>query len=837
MLRVGWYRFRTTLARRAAGYVTLIVLIALLGGIAIAAVAGARRTQSSFPAFYRGTKPSDLSIPTAAFGVTGNTGYDAANVAKVAGIPRVKRVASAAGLNDSLLAPDGSELGRPADAPENFFLQTEGSVDGFGFDQDRITITRGRTADPSRADELVMSESIARIMHISVGDVLHVGFYTNAQEAAPGPSGDEWRPNAFRRADIKVVGFGVLNSSIVQDDIDAAAANFVLFTPALTRPLLQCCASSTQTGLVLEHGARDVPAVEHELVRAFPILATHFDVPSLNVQKAERAIKPESIALAVFGFVAALAALLIAAQLLARQLRSGAGDRDTLRVLGATRAMLMGDALLGITGAVGLAALLAAVIAIALSPLTPIGPVRSVYPARGLAIDWTVVGLGALVLCVALVVVAGLQAWRETTHRTRHQEVSARAGAGTARIVGATRLPAPAAAGTLFALEPAGGRNAAPIRSAILGTALALVIVVTTLTFGTSLHTLVGKPALYGWNWNEELSGGGGVGAVPETLAAADLAKDRDVAAWSGVYFGVSDINGVTTPALAETPGSAVAPPLLSGHGVDAAGEIVLGPNTLAALHKHVGDRVSVNTGAAKSADLVIVGTASMPAIGGSGSGSAHMEMGTGALFATQLIPSSLQDPSGNTPHGPNAYLVRFTPGVDPRAATASLSKIANGLSLPTNWGVTVVPVQRPAEIVNYRAMTSTPLVLGGALAVGAVVALALTLVASVRHRRHDLALLKTFGFTRWQLAAVVAWQSSVAVVIGAVIGIPAGVLLGRALWTLFAREISAVPQVTAPVGAIALIALSALVLANLVAAVPAFQAARTKTAMLVRDV
>ena len=41
-----------------------------------------------------------------------------------------------------------------------------------------------------------------------------------------------------------------------------------------------------------------------------------------------------------------------------------------------------------------------------------------------------------------------------------------------------------------------------PVRSAILGATLAMVVVVATIGFGASLNTLVSHPALYGWNWN-----------------------------------------------------------------------------------------------------------------------------------------------------------------------------------------------------------------------------------------------------------------------------------------------------------------------------------------------
>jgi ABC-type lipoprotein release transport system permease subunit len=131
--------------------------------------------------------------------------------------------------------------------------------------------------------------------------------------------------------------------------------------------------------------------------------------------------------------------------------------------------------------------------------------------------------------------------------------------------------------------------------------------------------------------------------------------------------------------------------------------------------------------------------------------------------------------------------------------------------------------------------MGATPSLLAAGLAAGAIVALGLTLAASVRRRRRDLALLKTLGFTRRQLAATVAWQASVAVIIGVALGVPFGIALGRWLWILFAREIYAVPRPTVPVLSVVLVALGALVLANVVAALPGRSAARTPAALILR--
>jgi hypothetical protein len=94
---------------------------------------------------------------------------------------------------------------------------------------------------------------------------------------------------------------------------------------------------------------------------------------------------------------------------------------------------------------------------------------------------------------------------------------------------------------------------------------------------------------------------------------------------------------------------------------------------------------------------------------------------------------------------------------------------------------------------------------------------------------------LKTLGFTGAQLAATVAWQSSVAVGIGTVFGAPLGVALGRFLWDLFAREINAVPDPSVPVLSVVLVAVGALVLANLVAAVPGRIAASTPAGLALK--
>jgi putative ABC transport system permease protein len=830
-LRVVWYRFWATVRSRWPGYLALVVLIGALGGLAMGAIVAARRTQSSFATFLASTNPSDVVVGSSLLNpaLGPGSGYDTALIHRIAGLPGVRAASSVGGF-------DAIPLNlRPAQsaAVQNAAVQTEGSIDGLYLHQNRVTVLQGRLPNLDRADEFVTDAATARVLGLHVGEVIPWGFYSDAQV---GLSNNLPTTPPYLQVNERLVGTVVFNNAVIQDEVDATNTPLTsLFTPALTRQLTHCCLTFTFTGLQLVHGSRDVSAVEAEVGRVIPPgLPRDFTSTATIAGKANRALKPESIALGVFGAIAALAALLIAGQLIGRQLRLGADETRTLRALGADPTMTMGDGLLGTLLAVAVGTLVAVGVAVALSPLAPLGAVRPVYPARGVALDGTVLAGGAAVLMLGLGVVAAALALRQAPHRVSSRDEPA--GGRTSRVASSAAsagLPPPAVAGIRLALEPGSSGTAVPVRSAMLGAVLAMVVVTATLTFGASLSTLAARPALYGWNWSYLLSGGQGVGTIPPQ-AHALLAGDRTVAATSDLYFATLEIDGQTVPALGSTPRAPVAPPLLSGHAFNAANQVVLGATTLADVHRHVGDVVEVRVGDAPPTRLRIVGTATMPTIGAAGA-SQHTTMGTGALLSYQLIPPTVRNSFQNSPDGPNAIFVRLRDGADPTTARRALDRIATALGLPTNYGVTVVPVQRPAEIVNYQSMGTTPIILGAGLGVGAFVALGLTLMASVRRRRQELALLKTLGFTRRQLAATVAWQSSVAVVVGAAVGAPIGVALGRALWILFADDIHAVARPSVPLLTITALAVGAILLANLVAAVPGRVAARTPTATLLR--
>jgi predicted lysophospholipase L1 biosynthesis ABC-type transport system permease subunit len=375
------------------------------------------------------------------------------------------------------------------------------------------------------------------------------------------------------------------------------------------------------------------------------------------------------------------------------------------------------------------------------------------------------------------------------------------------------------------------------VRSALLGSVIAVVVVTASITFGSSLSFLVSHPPLYGWGWDYALlSGFSAAENLPAAETAALLDHDPVVAHWAGVYFETMELDGQAVPVLASSPNAPVSPPLLSGHGLQAASQVVLGPRTLAQLHKRVGDTVIAGTGQGPPVRLRIVGTATLPTIGGSGDPS--LQMGTGAIAAAARFPAQALNQQGSPVPGPMAVFITIRPGVTPAAAQRSLDQVTAALNRPSDPDGPVsgvVSALRPAEIASYGTVDFTAVILACLLAAGAISALGLTLIASVRRRRREFALLKTLGFTQRQLAATVAWQSSVPAVAGVIFGIPLGIAIGRWLWTLFARGISAVPDPNVPVLYIAAVAFGAVLFANLAAVFPGIIAARTPTALLLR--
>src|SRR5580692_9684377 len=96
-MRVAWYHFSATFRQRLSSYLTLILLIGLIGGLSMAAIANARRTQSSYPTFLASTNPSDLT-----FSIFGATTSGRTIKREILKLPSVRHVST---VDDPPLVP------------------------------------------------------------------------------------------------------------------------------------------------------------------------------------------------------------------------------------------------------------------------------------------------------------------------------------------------------------------------------------------------------------------------------------------------------------------------------------------------------------------------------------------------------------------------------------------------------------------------------------------------------------------------------------------------------------------------------------------------------------
>ena len=803
-----WFWCLRSLRIRLRAYAAVAVLLALLGGLTLASFAGARRTASAYPRFREAGRALDVQV---------NAGdFEAENPAVAGRMPGVTGTAT----YFAFLAAPVDDEGRP---DLDFGGEAAGSLDGLYFTRDRFVVTSGRLPDPSRPHEVAVNEHAARAQGIRPGQRFRIGvFDPDFEEAVYSDS----PPPPVDRMEVTVVGVGLFPDEVVQDDTDRLPR--VLFTPAFTAREREY-GTYAWTGVEVQGGDAGVDRFKRDYLAALPPGApASFRERSDVTARTQEAVRPLAVALGVFGGLAALATLLLVGQALVRLIRADGEDLVVLRALGA------GPRLVSLVSLPGAAVALAAgitgalAVAVALSPFAPIGPLRRVEPDRGIALDWTVLAVGAVSFGLVLGAVCLVAAVRQAPHR---RQARARLGvARRSRLAGAfsgAGLPLPAVAGIRMALESGAGRTAVPTRAALGGAVVAVMALVAALVFGTSLRALVDRPPLYGWDWDLTILDEAGYGDIDVARAGEVLDADAGVAAWSGVYFQSVDLDGVGVPVIGTVAGAPVSPPLLEGRELRAPGEIVLGRSTLEALGKDVGDTVVLAPGELDQ-PLRVVGVAVFPTVGPVLG--AYTSLGDGALLTYEQIPGWDEISSG-----PKALFVRFDDEADDDTTSTRLAETLAGVGVFPG-SAQPLPVQRPAEIVNYESMGTAPALLAGVLVLAAVVSLGLALASGVGRRRRDLSLLKALGFTRRQVSATVVWQASLIVAIGLVAGVPLGVALGRWLWILFAERLPVVAQPSIPALLLAGLGVALVVLGNVVSAVPARLAGRTPVATILRS-
>jgi hypothetical protein len=584
----------------------------------------------------------------------------------------------------------------------------------------------------------------------------------------------------------------------------------IRFTPALYRRYGSAGLGHfvRELAVRLRNGAADLPAFRDGVHRIAGKHAYGFFDPSAGRPQLQRSVDLLTGALRLLAVVVGLAAMLLVGQALLRDAAKGLPAQPALRAIGMTRSQLVRvGALRSVVIAVPATAL-TVLLAYLLSPLAPIGRAGELEPHPGFRFDSSIVLPGAGIVLLALlllgvagtarVVVFGLGGGSGPPHGAGSRIATALGRAGFSPALGA---------GARMALVRRSRASAVPVRATLVAAVLAVGVTVMATTFAAGLSHLLRTPSAYGQTWDFETGGGPD---LPASLLR-EIARDPGVAALAIGGVAPEEIAGRGLGVRAEDniKGS-VWPTLLKGRLPRRGDEALLGPKTLEGLHKRIGDTVVVRSGT-RGVRVRVVGTAVMPS-------TKFNKLGEGAAFSFRTLRTIDPGVPSSTAE------VRFADGPQRRAAEAQLVRLFDGTA-----------AVRPTEVGDFAGVNGMPFIVAALFAAVAAAVLGHALVTAVRRRRRDIAILKTVGFTRPQVAAAVAWQATTVVVVGLLAGVPLGILAGRFSWHEFATALGVVPDAVTPVAPIVLVAPAALLLANAIAGLPGWTAARTQPALVLR--
>ena len=136
-------------------------------------------------------------------------------------------------------------------------------------------------------------------------------------------------------------------------------------------------------------------------------------------------------------------------------------------------------------------------------------------------------------------------------------------------------------------------------------------------------------------------------------------------------------------------------------------------------------------------------------------------------------------------------------------------------------------PQSEPYVILNLARVRPVPFLLAAILGTLAVLTLLHVMVTSVRHRRRDLAVLRSLGADRRWITRAVHWQANAFWAFPLAIGAPLGLLVGRRVFAAMADSIGAVPDASFPYAILAMSTAAFVALANVAAAGAAHRARR----------
>ena len=798
---------RARLRQHWRSWLALSALVALVGGLVIAAAAAGRRTAAAFPAF------------------VASHGYDAV-VYSARPHPEMARIPQVAHLTQALLPfvvqPTCASCRKKIDSGSfSIFEVTPRELPRM------VSLISGRMPDQSDPHEVLASYTLARDTGVRLGSVIKASSLSKAQlplTTNPTPGAQQAGP----LLSLRVVGFVV-----TEDEFPAGnGVRYDLFpTAAFARTVNPRVPVLPAYFVRLRHGAADLTAFDAE-ARSLQVLGT--DGLDSDAAAVQGSIRPQAVGWWVLAVLAALAGLAVLGQAVARQAASERADHSSLSAVGVRPrdfvvVGLAGALAVGVAGAAGAIAL-----ATLLSPLAPAGEARLADVTAGsVAFDPVILPLGALVTVVAVIALAVPPVVRQARLLTsappprpgpgqagpggRHRRRTAQRPDRDPQRAGAqARRPArPRGHGAAWHRD-GGGRaecdrrvRRQPDSPDLVPGALRRAVPGVFHQPGERLrvrdhrggaHRTAAGPqdradnAGHRRGDHRQRQARPGPRYHPGSRPAAGLDRGREsAAAKPGDHAGRG--HHARHRRQDRRPGRG------HGHwtGRDPAAGAVPGDRArgLFAQLRHRRHRDRGGDDRRRADRRAVPGRPGRPAC----------ERGARRGIVYAVLTRSVAGPAGHA------------------AVDRHIRQYRSDVALPV----------KPTELVNFGESVNFPLLFGAMLSLFGAATLVHLLLVTVTRRRRETGLLKVIGFVRRQIAAAVCWQATTVAVVGLVIGVPLGVVAGRLVWRVFATTFGVVPVAVVQPWQLAVLTLAVLAAANVLAVVPALLAARSSPGELLR--
>ena len=784
-------RFRSEVRTRRAGVTLLVLVIGVSASIAMAATAGARRSNTAYARFLQWAHDPELTVGGC------DCSADELDTA-------LERLRAAPFVLDSVRGGFASVVAGLPDGNQPSFLAMTPTVDlegRLGRDLPRVKVLQGRLPRRDDPNEVSIGWLPAERFELGIGEELELqGLDSGGQP--------------YLATTVRIVGIHVAPGEL--PSASGPQGTSMLLTPAFARAFPDLVQRVDDSLMV-----RLRPGATREEVSAFiDRLDVGIDVNESADLSAgiERTIRIETLALATLAFVVFAVGLVVAGQMLRRQAGAEVDEREILSALGGDRADalrvgFLRGATLGLLGAA-----LGMVVAGALSPLFPVGIGRIADPDVGFHVDLAVSVIG-FVLTFTVVALLGL-ATAAYDLRSARRGRSPRTGR-TPRVVPSSSR-APVVVGLAFALAGRGRQQGSRARVSLVSLVIVVVVLTGTAVTVASFDHLVEHRDLAGATWQAAF-------LPPEEEGRRDLrAELEDVRRIPGVDAATA--TGWATPAGLYVDGhpvdaqifgdeGGIQPAIGRGRAPVTAGEIALGARTLDQLGLRVGDEVELSLtpdGSPERGRVVGEVVLASPFF-------FDFAPGTGAATTAATFSELGLSPEEST----GIILVRYRLGVDQLLTFNAVER-----ALGTTAAFETADRQGITGLSRIRLVPNLLLLALLALVAAAV---AHMLLVSVAGHRRDIAILRTLGFTRLQSRTTIAIHASLLVGAVCALGIPLGVVLGRTAWHRIAANLFVVARPISAVPPLLLVALVLLVVANVAALAPAHAAVNLKPAAVLR--